>query len=123
MLHHLDVQRSVARIFELLRPGGTIAFAEPNMLNPQIFLERRFCHLPIFSHVSPDETAFVRWTLAALLEKAGFTGITIRPHDWLHPATPRPFIGAVRRLGAALERTPLVRELSGSHLILARRPM
>lgn len=122
VLHHLDVQRSVARIFELLRPGGTMAFVEPNMLNPQVFLERRLCRLPIFSYVSPDETAFVRWTLAALLERAGFTGVTIRPHDWLHPATPAPLIGAVRALGAALEWAPLVREFSGSHLILARRP-
>ena len=46
VLHHLDVPRALARIYELLRPGGHVAFAEPNMLNPQVFCERAFSFLP-----------------------------------------------------------------------------
>ncbi len=122
VLHHLEVQESIEKIFTLLRPGGVLSFAEPNMLNPQAFLERRFHNLPMFSYVSPDETAFVRWKLKGLLESVGFVDVRITPHDWLHPATPRPLIGTVKALGSVLEWAPLIREFSGSHFIYGRRP-
>lgn len=122
VLHHLEVQESIEKIFTLLRPGGVLSFAEPNMLNPQAFLERKFHKLPMFSYVSPDETAFVRWTLTGLLERIGFVDVRITPHDWLHPATPRLLIGTVKALGSVLEWAPLIREFSGSHFIYGRRP-
>lgn len=120
VLHHLDVPRALARIRELLAPGGRLCLAEPNMLNPQVFLERRFRRW--FPYVSPDETAFVRWRLAEALRAAGFSQIALTPFDWLHPATPPRLIPLVRRLGLALERLPGVRECAGSLCIAARVP-
>jgi 2-polyprenyl-3-methyl-5-hydroxy-6-metoxy-1,4-benzoquinol methylase len=123
VLHHLAVGESIARIFALLRPGGRLSFAEPNYLNPQVFLERKLRFIkPLFWHVSPDETAFVRWWLGALLAKAGFEDIRITPFDWLHPSTPPGLIRAVLAVGSGLERTPLLREFSGSLHITAGRP-
>lgn len=122
VLHHLDVDVSLRQIFGLLKLGGYVSFAEPNMLNPQVYLERRFHYLPMFSYTSPDETAFVRWSFAETLRRAGFQEISITPFDWLHPATPRLLVPLVRGIGAVIERTPLAREFSGSLYIKARRP-
>ena len=107
-------------IYELLKPGGRLAFAEPNMLNPQVFAERTFMR-HWSKYTSPDETAFVRWRLAKLLEKVGFSEIAITPFDWLHPFTPPKLIGVVRGLGGVIERLPGVREFSGSLVIRATR--
>jgi 2-polyprenyl-3-methyl-5-hydroxy-6-metoxy-1,4-benzoquinol methylase len=118
VLHHLELRPALARLRALLRPGGCLCFAEPNMLNPQVFLERRFRRW--FPYVSPEETAFVRASLRRWLAQAGFDEISIVPFDWLHPATPPAAIPLVERAGRALERVPGVREFAGSLLISAR---
>ena len=117
VLHHLDLIDSLVKIHGLLRPNGILSFAEPNMLNPQVFAERKLRRL--FPSVSPDETAFVRWTLTNDLQQAGFRDIEIVPFDWLHPAVPPRLIRLVLWTGGVLERTPFLRELSGSLLIRA----
>jgi 2-polyprenyl-3-methyl-5-hydroxy-6-metoxy-1,4-benzoquinol methylase len=122
ILHHLDLDPSIQRMKQLLKLGGRISFAEPNMLNPQVFLERRFQYLPMFSYISPDETAFVRWKLKRKLREAGFEQIAITPFDWLHPATPVPLISLVKRVGRIVEALPLVREFAGSLYVSARLP-
>ena len=119
ILHHLDIDAALTNIRRLLKAGGILSFAEPNMLNPQVYLERKFHYLPMFSYTSPDETAFVRWRFARLLEEHGFQEISITPFDWLHPAVPRALIGGVRGLGRLLEAVPGVREFSGSLYIRA----
>jgi 2-polyprenyl-3-methyl-5-hydroxy-6-metoxy-1,4-benzoquinol methylase len=120
ILHHLDIGEALVNIRRLLKPGGILSFAEPNLLNPQVYLERKFHHLPMFSYTSPDETAFVRWKFARVLREHGFCEVSITPYDWVHPAVPRPLIGPVRALGSLLERLPLIREFSGSLYIRAQ---
>jgi 2-polyprenyl-3-methyl-5-hydroxy-6-metoxy-1,4-benzoquinol methylase len=122
VLHHLEIDGSLRRILELLKPGGFLSFAEPNMLNPQVFLERHFQFLPVFAYTSPDETAFVRWSLARKLRSMGFEDVSITPFDWLHPHTPPSLIKAVRAVGRVIETIPLCREFSGSLYIRGRRP-
>lgn len=123
VLHHLDVETAVVKMYHLLRPGGRISFAEPNMLNPQIMIQKNVPWIKRRLGDSPDETAFVRWRLHALLQRVGFVEVEIWPFDWLHPATPTPLIGLVSRLGRWLERLPLLREFAGSLYIGARRPL
>jgi SAM-dependent methyltransferase len=120
ILHHLEVDQALPKIYELLKPGGVISFAEPNMLNPQVFVERRYRYF--FSYISQDETAFIRWRFKNALQKAGFADITITPFDWLHPSVPEPFIGLVSMMGRAFETIPFLREFSGSLYIKAIRP-
>lgn len=119
ILHHLVIEPSLEKIFKMLKPGGILSFAEPNMLNPQVLLERVFA--PLVPWVSPDETAFIRWRLETLLKKCGFRNITITPFDWLHPSTPVPLIRMVQKLGSTLEKIPGVKEFSGSLIIRAER--
>ncbi len=119
VLHHLDLDDALCKIFQLLKPGGILSFAEPNKLNPQVALQLRFRRF--FDYISPDETAFIHWKIANSLEAAGFKAIQIRPFDWLHPSTPRPFMRAVKLAGSLFEQTPFMRWFSGSLYIKARR--
>lgn len=122
VLHHLDIPLATKRIYEMLKPGGVMVFAEPNMLNPHVWMERNIELVRKRLGASPDETAIVRWNLARDLEKMGFVDVDIRNTDWLHPYTPKPLINIVYNLGLVLEKIPLIREFSGSVLIFARRP-
>lgn len=122
ILHHLDMEKSLPKLFDLLKPGGWFSFAEPNMLNPQIAVQKNIPWIKARMGDSPDETAFIRWRLSRQLRRTGFTDIRITPFDWLHPAIPRPLIGWIGRVGALLEKIPIIREISGSLLIVARRP-
>ena len=121
VLHHLDIDRALGEIHRVLKPGGRVAFAEPNMMNPQIALQRKVAVFRRWADESPEETAFVRWKLAAQLGTAGFSGVRIEPFDFLHPAVPRPLIRIVQGVGGTLERLPGIREIAGSLLIRARR--
>lgn len=121
VLHHLDIDAALRKCYELLAPAGTVAFAEPNMLNPQVFAERTFLRKKL-RYVSPDETAFVRWPLARKLRSVGFADVKIVPFDWLHPAIPESLIPLIEAVGWVLERVPLVREFAGSVLITCRKP-
>jgi 2-polyprenyl-3-methyl-5-hydroxy-6-metoxy-1,4-benzoquinol methylase len=122
VLHHLEMVPALSRMYQLLKPGGRLAFAEPNMLNPQVWAERHIESVRRRNGASPDETAIVRWRLARDLRAIGFTDVHIRNTDWLHPATPPALIPAVASLGLLLEKVPLIREFSGSVLIQARKP-
>jgi len=124
VLHHLEIDEALSRIFDLLKPGGIMSFAEPNMLNPQIFIERKFTFLrPWLTQVSPDETAFLRWRLHGMLLKTGFDEVEITPFDWLHPHTPAWLIGFINGTGRLMEKIPLLQEFAGSLFIRCRRPL
>ncbi|HPN88836.1 MAG TPA: methyltransferase domain-containing protein [Candidatus Omnitrophota bacterium] len=122
ILHHLDIKKALEKIFFLLRPGGVFSFAEPNFLNPQVFLERKLRFLNMFSYISPDETAFVRWEMDALLREKGFEEIVIKNFDWLHPSIPEKMIKLIKEIEPLLERTPFIRDFSGSLYICAKKP-
>jgi SAM-dependent methyltransferase len=122
VLHHLDLDAALREAHRVLRPQGRLVFAEPNVFNPQVAfmfhcepLKRRF-------GVSRDEMAFSRFRAAAALRRLGFLDISVRPFDFLHPWTPERWIEPLARLGRRLEKTPLVCEIAGSMLILARKP-
>jgi SAM-dependent methyltransferase len=122
VLHHLPLDRSVPELIRVLKPGGRFCFAEPNLLNPHVFVERNIPLLRRWLENSPDEVAFVRWRLRSALEALGLVELSIEPFDFLYPLTPRPLIRAVEAAGSFLERIPGVREIAGSLLILARKP-
>ena len=117
VLHHLDIPAAIETCKRLLATGGRLVFAEPNLLNPPVGMERKFRSW--FPYVSPDETAVVRWELRRRLERAGFSNVAITPFDWLHPATPAALIPAVAGAGWVFEQVPLLREFAGSVLISA----
>ena len=119
VLHHLEIEDAVREIYRVLKPNGTIFFTEPNMLNPQIAIQKNVPWVKRKMGDSPDETAFFRWPLRRLLEVTGFRGVTIDAFDFLHPKTPTPLIGNVNALGRFLENVPVLSEFAGSLYIRA----
>ena len=122
VLHHLDLERSLAETFRVLRPGGRCVFTEPNILNPQVAIMFRLGLTKKYFGVSPDEMAFSRFRALRALRGAGFADPAVEPFDFLHPATPPFLCGVVEGAGRVIERVPLLREISGSFVVRARRP-
>jgi len=117
ILHHLDLAKSLPEILRVLKPGGRIAFSEPNYVNPVVFVIVTF-HL--FDN-SPDETAFVRWRLAKQLREAGFRNVRVAPFDFLLPLVPSFLATPVRAAGSLLEKIPVVKEVAGSLFITGEK--
>lgn len=122
VLHHLDLERALREVLRVLRPGGWAAFAEPNFLNPQVAFMFTFMATKPWFGVSPDEKAFTRFRAKRALRQAGYVESSIRPFDFLHPATPAPLVAGVARASSLLERLPVVREFAGSFLVVGRKP-
>ncbi|MCA9419174.1 MAG: hypothetical protein KC917_23060, partial [Candidatus Omnitrophica bacterium] len=105
----------------VLKPGGRFVFSEPNMLNPQIAVQKNIPWIKRMLGDSPDETAFRKGPLKSLLEQVGLEVIEITPFDFLHPWVPKPLIGLVDKTGRLIEKIPALREIAGSLIIVARK--
>jgi ubiquinone/menaquinone biosynthesis C-methylase UbiE len=119
ILHHLEIEAALREIYRVLKPDGSIYFTEPNMLNPQIALQKNIPWIKRKLGDSPDETAFFRWSLQRRLKRVGFRDIRIQPFDFLHPKVRRAWIPAVQNLGRFAEKVPVLREIAGSLYIRA----
>src|SRR5215203_1813028 len=113
VLHHLEIDLALREIHRTLRGEGVICFTEPNMLNPQIAVQKNVPTIKRRLGDSPDETAFFRRPLRRRLARVGFREIQVQPFEFLHPRTPASLISSVRSLENVLERLPLFREIAG----------
>jgi ubiquinone/menaquinone biosynthesis C-methylase UbiE len=119
VLHHLEIEEALCEIYRVLKPGGSIYFTEPNMLNPQIAIQKNIPWIKRKRGDSPDETAFFRWPLRRLLEETGCDDVRVDPFDFLHPKTPVPLVDRMDALGRFLENVPVMSEVAGSLYIRA----
>ena len=119
ILHHLQIEDALREIYRVLKPDGTIYFTEPNMLNPQIAVQKNIPWIKRKLGDSPDETAFFRWPIRRLLERAGYRDIRIDPFDFLHPKTPAPLINGVT-CSAGFSKTCRLFQSLPAHFIYGR---
>ncbi len=119
VLHHLEIEMALREVYRVLKSCGTICFTEPNMLNPQIAIQKNVPWVKRKLGDSPDETAFFRWPLRRLLEQLGYHEVQIDPFDFLHPKTPVPLVDRLNSLGRVLENVPIISEFAGSLYIRA----
>ncbi len=118
ILHHLDnLEKCLVEIKRVLKKGGVFVFTEPSMMNPHIMVEKNIRFIGKILGDTPSETAFLRWNLAKIFTKAGFSSIFVKPFDFLHPWTPRFLIRVIEKLGLLLEKIPAVKEIAGSLII------
>jgi SAM-dependent methyltransferase len=122
ILHHLPLESAVPELLRVLVPGGRFCFAEPNLLNPLLFVLLNVPGLRERAGATPDETAFVRGPLRRTLQTLGLVDIHVEPFDFLYPAAPESWFDAVEKVAGWLEATPGIREIAGSLLITAKKP-
>jgi SAM-dependent methyltransferase len=125
ILHHMyyHIDQVLGHIWQLLLPGGRMAFMEPNLYNP--YIAAIFCipTLRRWARLEPSEMAFRRQVIVDALMRAGFVDISVEYRDFLVPGTPAMLVKPVVALGAVIERIPMVNMLAQSLLISARRPL
>ncbi len=118
ILHHLDLDSSINEFRRILKPGGKILFFEPNMANPQIWLQ---FHIKLFrkiTRMSLYEKTFWRWELKKKLLLFNLNNIKVQPFDFIHPLIPSSLLETSKKLEAFLEKT-FLNEIAGSLLIYA----
>ncbi len=119
ILHHVDAKKALKEAKRVLKSNGLVWFCEPNILNPQVALERVSIFRAFFRS-SPDEKAFSRWQLKKDLQKSGFKDVKVEPYEFLHPLVPKSFLPIVVPALVFLERVPLANEIAGTLKIVAR---
>ncbi len=121
ILHHVNTKKALTEAFRILKKGGQIFFTEPNLLNPHVFLG---LHVPMFRkrmEFSDNETALIRWQVKDMLRRIGFKEVVVKNYDFLHPKTPARFINLAQNLSNILDDMPVVKEISGSLIIWAKK--
>jgi len=121
VLHHLEIEPAIDEFYRLLKFDGKVMFTEPNMLNPQIALERNIPFLRRLAGNSPDETAFFRWSIKKKFIDKNFREVFVKPFDFLHPALPESIIPAVKPVLYNFEKIPLLKEIAGSLIIQVKK--
>lgn len=124
IVHHMPILQCLQEVSRVLKPGGRILFFEPNLANPQLAL---YDALPrslgmSWFNMSPDERYFGRWKARRCLNEAGFTDVSVRPFDFVHPRLPSRLIRLGIRVGLILEKIPLVKEIAGSLVMSGTKP-
>lgn len=121
ILHHIDTNKALEEAYRVLKSHGQIFFTEPNLLNPNIWLGLHIPWLRSRMEFSHDETALIRWKVGEVLKSIGFKKVLVRNYDFLHPLTPTYLINLVDKIGEVLVRLPIIKEVSGSIIIWARK--
>lgn len=114
ILHHIPLIESLKEIKRVINSGGKIWFCEPNILNPQIFLEKNMPILKGLLQDSEDERAFSRWYIKKILEKNGFKNVVSKPYEFLHPLLPKMLFKTIVPFAIWLEKIPLIQEFAGT---------
>lgn len=123
ILHHLDTTKTLSGIYKVLNPGGKIFFMEPNMRNPQIWLERNVKFIRKVMQNTEDETAFYKSEMMDMLKKGGFIDITVEPFDFMHPIVPKVLVTFFSSIFNLLEEIPILKEFGGSLMIKGKKPI
>lgn len=118
ILHHIPLVESLQEVRRVLKPNGKIWFCEPNMLNPQIAVEKNIPFLKSFFQDSEDERAFSRWGIKSDLKKYGFKKIVVTPYEFLHPIAPKSLLPIFVPFAILLEHIPVIREFAGTMQIV-----
>ena len=119
-LHHLhDLEGSIRSMVRLLRPGGRLAFVEPNAFNPLYYVQ--IAVTPRMSFRGERRLTSMRPSvILPLLRRAGLSDVCVHHYGFFPPQVVN------RRPGRAVERAlellrPL-RSLSAFQLFVGRRP-
>lgn len=120
VLHHLDQNRIISEISRVLKPGGRIAFYEPNSFNPYIYLLKTIPALRPPGDTAAEQ-ALNPCIMRKLLCQNNFKHVSLEPVELMMNTTPARLIPLISRASSVLEYIPLARWLGGSLRITAER--
>lgn len=123
ILHHLysGLDKTLKNLRNLLKNGGKIIFLEPNLLNPYCYLIFNTTHFfRNWAKLEPTEKAFTKTLIKKKLISAGFIDIMIEYKDFLIPVMPYSLIKPTIFIGDFLEKTPVLKFMSQSLLIVGK---
>jgi hypothetical protein len=106
---------------DLLKPEGRLAFLEPNLHNPYVYLIFTKPKLRRLARLEPDEMAFSRKFVLRALADASFAEAKVEYRDFLIPGVPDWSIRPIVSFGRIAEQTAGVKHLAQSLFISARR--
>lgn len=120
ILHHVPLEAAVAEISRVLMPTGRIAFYEPNIVNPVVFLEKK---VPLFRPKTdtPGETGLLEATVRRTLIRHRFEIVDVTACEFVPNQVPDSLVPYAERISGFVERIPLVRRVGGSLCILAMK--
>jgi len=120
ILHHLDIDDAIREIKRVLKPSGRMFFVEPNLLNPQQWLQYNVPIIRKLNQGSPDENPFYSWTIKKKLLSYNFKNVLIRPFDFIYPLIPEGLLNLAQKIESIVERT-ILKEIAGNLLIVAEK--
>lgn len=120
LLHHLpDLAHCIARLAQLLEPGGQMAFVEPNRRNP-LFLAQVACCADMTWAEEKGMFQLSHSGVAEAFRAAGLAPAPVQRFGFFPPQVLNRS-SAVRRLEARLEASPVLRPLLPFLLLRAQR--
>jgi 2-polyprenyl-3-methyl-5-hydroxy-6-metoxy-1,4-benzoquinol methylase len=124
ILHHMyyHIDAVLQKIHAILKPGGVLAFIEPNIHNPYIACIFSIPFARRYARLEPAEMAFSASFITERLVAAGFVGVSVEYYDFLVPGTPPAMIESVIAFGTWAERVPGIKMLAQSLSIRAYKP-
>lgn len=81
ILHHLNLRKAIKEISRVVKTHGKVVFTEPNMLNPQILVQKNIKFIGKLLGDTPSEDAFFKWQLRYMFQSAGFKSVVVEPFD------------------------------------------
>ena len=124
ILHHLyyNIDEVLQSSQKLLKPNGEIIFLEPNLFNPYcylIFNTTKFFRE--YAKLEPTEKAFTKKFIKEKLLKLDFIDIKVEYRDFLLPIIPSFLISTTILIGSIFEQIPILKNISQSLFISAKK--
>ena len=111
VLHYFDVDEALKGFYRVLKDDCSIAFVEPNKLNPVLFALTHIGFIKKIFKRSKYANSYSKWELKKILERNEFRSVRIYSGEFV----------CNRKLNRWLESLPIIREFGGTLFIKASK--
>jgi SAM-dependent methyltransferase len=121
ILHHLvtRLDRVLRNLRAVTSQGGSMAFIEPNLMNPYCAFIFGTKTGRKWALLEPGEMAFRAGRLRSVVSEAGWRNVQVNTRDFLLPGMPVQWVKPVVAVEPIFEATALTNWLAQSHFVTA----